>query len=86
MVASFLVIEPFDLLHKTLSETKIHTQLSRIYSTACELHERVLLLHLGPEWLRPQKQHHNNHCERQRLVLCSKFSITQQNIRVTLTQ
>lgn len=63
-----------------------HTIISNLLHSLWRSRERVSLLHFGPERLRPQKQHHDNHCERQRLVLCSEFSITQQNIRVTLTQ
>lgn len=63
-----------------------HTFTSNLLKILRASHERVSLLHFGHKRLRPHKQHHDNHCERRRLVLCSNFFITQQNIRVTLTQ
>lgn len=87
MLTSFPVIESRDLPHKTLSERNDpHTFTSILLKRLWASHERVYLLHLGPERLYPHKQHHGNHRERLRLVLCSNFSITQQNIWVTLTQ
>lgn len=87
MLTSFPVIESCDLPHKTLSERNDpRTFTSNLLKRLWASHERVYLLHLGPERLYPHKQHHSNHRERPRLVLCSNLSITQQNIWVTLTQ